>query len=315
MDERFTSNQPIDEQPKAVIPGVQLALFSSLLVVPLTFIAWILMNPAGAQAALSRFTRLIEPRSGHVSASTANSSPRLHESIAASGPQRQAEQLLEKSLSQSDGSLEQLSGHLDEWRGLLTMTPRLTGLLNLALNSDDRDVRTEGLELELAVYDLPKTSQSADQLLARIQNDPGARPWALWMLGAIGNRGVEPDRALSTLLVYSHDPDEKTRYWAAAGISLLGTDDTIQPMLDIFRNDSSAQVREGAGCGLAQSGMLTKKQRMTAVPTLLRYAEDPALDPNTRSWVYLALREITGASVANNPAAWRSWWDENSSSR
>lgn len=194
------------------------------------------------------------------------------------------------------------------------MTPRLTGLLNLALNSDDRDVRTEGIDLELAVYDLPKTSQSADQLLARIKNDPGARPWALWMLGALGNRGIESDRALSTLLAYSHDPDERTRYWAVAGISLLGTDDTIQPMLGILRNDSSAQVREGAGCGLAQSGMLTKEQRMTAVPTLLRYAEDPTLDPSTRSWVYLALRDITGKTVANNPAAWRSWWDENSPS-
>lgn len=314
MDERFSSNRPIDEQPKAVIPGVQLALFSSLLALPLTFIAWVLMNPAGAEAAFSRFTHLIEPRGGRVSASAVSSSSRSHESIAASGPQRQAEQLLEKSLSRSDGALERLSAHTDEWRGLLTMTPRLTGLLNSALNSDDRGVRTEGLELELAIYDLPKTPQSAEQLFARIKNDPGARPWALWMLGAIGNRGIEPDRALATLLAYSHDPDEKTRYWAVAGISLLGTDATIQPMLDIFRNDPSAQVRESAGCGLAQAGMLTKEQRWTAVPTLVRYTADPSLDPSTKSWVYLALRDITGATVANNPAAWRAWWDENSSS-
>jgi len=314
MDERFASNQPFDEQPKAVIHGVQLALFSSLLVVPLTFIGWILVNPAGAQATLSRFTHLIEPRGGRVSASATNSSPRLNDSIAASGPQRQAEQLLEKSLSHSDGALEQLAAHTDEWRGLLTSTPQLTGLLNLALNSDDRDVRVEGLDLELAVNNLPKNSESADQLNGRIKNDPGARPWALWMLGALGNRGIEPESALSTLLTYAHDSDEKTRYWAVAGMSLLGSDATIQPMLDILRNDSSAQVREGAGCGLAQAGMLTKEQRMTAVPTLVRYAEDGSLDPNTRSWVYLALRDITGASVANNPAAWRAWWGENSSS-
>lgn len=314
MDERFANNQPFDEQPKAVIPGVQLALFSSLLVLPLTFIGWILMNPAGAQATLSRLTHLIEPRGGRVSASAANSSPRPHDSIAASGPQRQAEQLLEKSLSHSDGALEQLSAHTDEWRGLLTSTPHLTGLLNLALNSDDRDIRAEGLDLELAVNNLPKNSESADQLIGRIKDDPGARPWALWMLGALGNRGMESDRALSTLLTFSRDPDEKTRYWAVAGMSLLGSDATIQPMLDILRNDSSPHVREGAGCGLAQAGMLTKEQRMTAVPTLVRYAEDPALDPNTRSWVYLALHDITGASVANNPAAWRDWWHENSSS-
>jgi hypothetical protein len=100
-----------------------------------------------------------------------------------------------------------------------------------------------------------------------------------------------------------------------AGISLLGSNATIQPMLDIFRNDPSAQVRESAGCGLAQSGMLTKEQRRTTVPTLIRYTEDPALDPGTRSWVYLALHDITGAPVANNPAAWRTWWDQNPSSR
>jgi hypothetical protein len=315
MDERFLNNQPIDQQPKAVIPGVQLALFSSLLVVPLIFILWILMNPANAGAVLSRITRTIEPKGSHVAASSEKPSPHADERLDMRTPQGQAEQLLQKSLSHSDGALEQLSTRTDEWRGVLTMTPRLSGLLNLALNSDDLEIRTEGLDLELAVYNLPKTSQSADDLIARIKNDPGARPWALWMLGAVGNRGIEPERAFSTLSTYLHDPDEQTRYWAIEGISLLGTDATIRPMLEIFRNDPSARVREGAGCALAQSGMLSKKQRMTTVPTLIRYAGDSSLDANTRSWVYLALRDITGATVQNDPGAWRSWWDENSSSR
>ncbi len=315
MDERFSNNQPIDQQPKAVIRWGQLAIFSSLLVAPLAFIALVLMHPAGADGAFSRLARIVEPRGGSVAAASAKPSVHAHTNLAGSAPQAQAEQLLQDSISHSDGAMAQLAERTDEWRGVLTMTPHLTALLNLALNSDDRNLRTQALDLELAAYDLAKTPASADQLVARIKSDPGARPWGLWMLGALGNRGVEPDRALGTLLTYSHDPAEKTRYWAVAGISLLGTDETIQPMLDILRNDSSAQVREGAGCGLAQSGMLTREQRMTAVPTLIRYAGDPALDAGTRSWVYLALRDITGAAVANDPSAWRNWWDENSSQR
>jgi hypothetical protein len=50
-------------------------------------------------------------------------------------------------------------------------------------------------------------------------------------------------------------------------------DATIQPLLDIFRNDSSANIRERAACGLAQSGMLQQSQRMNAIPALLTYLE------------------------------------------
>ena len=62
---------------------------------------------------------------------------------------------------------------------------------------------------------------------------------------------------------------------------------------------------------LAQSGMLTKQQRLTAVPTLLKYGEDPSLDSNTRDWVYQALRNITGARYGTNAGEWREWRVEN----
>lgn len=128
----------------------------------------------------------------------------------------------------------------------------------------------------------------------------------------MGNRDVEPERALEVLLRYSRDPEEKTRYWTVEGLSLLGSDATLEPLLDILHNDPSAQVRERAACGLAQSGMLTKDQRLKAVPTLLNFAEDPSLDPDTRTWVFQALRDITGASVGSDPATWRNWWAQNS---
>jgi HEAT repeat protein len=203
-----------------------------------------------------------------------------------------------------------LLSHMESWRGELMMTPQLTNLLDLGLNSPDLRVRAAAIEMELVAYDLPKRRESSDLLIERIANDPAGRSWALWMLGAIGNRGVEPEQALRTLIQYSHDGDNKTRYWAVEGMSLLGTDATIPPLLDIFRNDTSLEVRERAGSALAQSGMLTKQQRLTAVPALMSIGEDPVLDSNTRNWTYQALREITGARYGTNPTDWREWWAE-----
>ena len=66
-------------------------------------------------------------------------------------------------------------------------------------------------------------------------------------------------------------------------------------------------IRERAACGLAQSGMFSAAQRRRAVPRLLDYAGDGALDAQTRGWVYQALRDITGASLPHDPDAWRPW--------
>jgi HEAT repeat protein len=89
---------------------------------------------------------------------------------------------------------------------------------------------------------------------------------------------------------------------------MLGTDDTVRPLLEAFRSDPSPLVRERGGCSLAQSGMLTREQRLRAVPELLKMTDDSSLDDATRSWVFQALRDITGAAIAAQPDAWRSWW-------
>jgi hypothetical protein len=67
-------------------------------------------------------------------------------------------------------------------------------------------------------------------------------------------------------------------------------------------------IRERAACSLAQSGMLSKQQRHTAVPRLLDYAGDFSLDDQTRGWVFQALRDITGQNLPRDPAAWRKWY-------
>ena len=306
---RFENDEPIDQQPQRVNHGLRLAILSSALVLGLAF--FLTLKPTSARAVWEEFARMIEFKTATAAAKPVKFSVATNQSLAALSPQAQAETLLQETVNDYDAAGASLSSRLDGWRGELTMSPRLASLLDSALNSNDLRVRASGIEMELAAYDLPKTAESADRLIERIENDPAARPWALWMLGALGNRGIEPERALETLVKYSHDSNEKTRFWAVEGLSLLGSDATIQPLLEVFRNDPAFEVRERAGCGLAQCGMLTKEQRFKAVPALMAYGEDPSLDSNTRNWTYQALREITGARYGTNPADWREWWAEN----
>jgi HEAT repeat protein len=93
---------------------------------------------------------------------------------------------------------------------------------------------------------------------------------------------------------------------------MLGASEAIEPLIEVFRRDPSAEIRERAACNLADSGMMTKEQRMKAIPYLLEMSDDPALDAQTRGWVYQALREISGESLATEPAAWRNWWAKRS---
>ena len=270
--------------------------------------------PAPIRAAWDEFSFRVHaqqngaPQNAPESASPAKLSDHEVEEIANLPAQMQAERLLERAINHYEGALALIGTSVDKWFGQLELQGQLSSLLTTALNSNDLHVREAALEIELAGYNLPKRADSADALMERIRREPAARPWALWMLGVLGNRGVEPRRAFATLMDHRHDPDEQTRYWAVEGLSLLGTDETVAPLLEAFRSDPSPLVRERGGCGLAQSGMLTREQRLRAVPDLLKMTDDARLDDSTRGWVFQALRDITGASIAADAAAWRAWW-------
>jgi hypothetical protein len=252
-----------------------------------------------------------QPLASSVPATPANLSEHEIEELASLPPQQQAERLIERAINHYAGALDLIANCVEGWYGHLNMQGRLNGLVNTALNSNDLRVRAAALEIMLAGDNLPKRSDSAYALIRQIQDEPSSRPWALFRLGALGNRGVEPERAFTTLMDYRHDPDEQIRFWAVEGLATLATDDTITPLLDTFRSDPSPAIRERGACGLAQSGMLTHEQRLRAVPDLLRMIDDPTLDAPTRGWVFQALRDITGVSLGANPAAWRTWWSQN----
>lgn len=310
MDERFRSDRRIDEQPVTVSRGLRLVIITLASVMPVLFC--ILLKPSAAQAAWTTFAHMmqIEPRSG-----AAKTFDIASANLATLRPQEQAQFLMSAALNQSSNATEQILSRADSWRGRLKATPELSSLLDRALNSTDLRVRAAAIETELAQNNLAKNPRAVNGVMTRVKNEPAVRPWGLWVLGALGNRGVEPDRVLPTLVAYTHDPDQKTRYWAVEGLSVLGSDGSIRPLLGVFRTDPSVTIRDRAACALAQSGMLTKSQRLTAVPFLIDDAGDSSLDAVTQGLAYHALRDITGENLESNPEAWRSWWAENGGRR
>ena len=288
--------------------GIRFLIVVCALAFPVTF--WLLINPATARAAWAEFARIM-PFNGQAAA--AGPGEISDAALAGLPPQQQAEVLLQAAVEHSAKATEQIKTRIPNWRGRLAPTSRLAVLVNTALNSRALPVRSVGLEVELAMNNLAENPASANRVMARIESEPAARPWGLWMLGALGNRGVEPGRILSVLTNYSRNSDETTRFWAVEGLSLMGNDESIAPLLSALRSDSSGAVRGRAASALARAGMLTKRQRLTAVPALIDDAGDPSLEANTHTLAYGALHDITGANVHNTPSAWRKYWADNSS--
>jgi HEAT repeat protein len=225
-------------------------------------------------------------------------------------PQGQATLLLERAINHYRGANEQIAARVGGWRGKITLDDRLNNLFVTAINSDDLTVRVAGIEVDVAARNLVKNTATVDRLepIARA-GEQGPRANALWDLGLLGNRGIDRDRIGEILLGSIRDDNVNIRYWAVEGLAYLATDAAVAPLLEVFHDDPSPMIRERAACGLAQSGMFSAAQRLTAVPRLLDFAGDGGLDPETRSWVFQALRDITGQSLPHDAGAWRKWWE------
>ena len=249
-----------------------------------------------------------QPSSSFLPASDLGAASSDIESISHLAPQEQAERLLVLAIHRPDQSLGLIHKNLDSWRGHLQDTDQLFHIVLQALDSEDPRVRVAAVEVDLVANNLRKSPQSLAKLLNQIHNDPDSRYLALWRLGALGNRGVEPSKVLTTLLRYSQDSNQQTRFWAVEGLAMLGTQESINPLLSILAHDPAKQIRERAATNLARSGMLTGEQRLTAVPQLLNLLDDDSVGAETQNLIYAALHAITGASFGKDPQAWREWW-------
>ena len=231
-------------------------------------------------------------------------------------PQQQAELLLERSINHYRGANEQIAARAGRWTAQIVMEGRLDSLFRIALNSGDLRVRAAAIEVNIVGRKLEKAAATIDRLEPAARTGAqGPRANALWDIGLLGSRGIEPERAAGILLASIHDPNENIRYWAVEGLAYLGTDAIITPLVEILRDDPSPMIRERAACSLAQSGMLSERQRRSAVPRLLELAADGALDDETRKWVFQALRDITGQTLPHDAAAWTRWYETSRDAR
>ena len=220
--------------------------------------------------------------------------------------QSRVEQLLQSAVNGDSSAVQEILAHSNEWVGKTSRSPKFDQWVTNGLNASDLRVRSAAIQAQLAIDGIPANSSGFAAVRGSV-GDPQRRTWALWSLGALGSRGVEQDRIGKMLGDYLLDPNPTVRAAAVDGMSLLGTDEVIPLMLDRFRNDPSPLVQERAACGLAESGMFTRPQRMKAATSIAGWTDDPLLTAQQRGWAFQALHDITGLNFGPNSAAWRNW--------
>jgi hypothetical protein len=224
-------------------------------------------------------------------------------------PQQQAERLLQYAISHHRGATDEIKARVKQWRGQIKQTDSLVTLMDVAMNGDDLRVRAAVFEIDLAVANLTKSREQADALLQLAESDEQRTEYSIWYLGRLANRGVETDRIHSQLRVWTHSENELVRLRAVSAIGDIGTDDTVPDLVEAFHHDPAFRVRiDAAGCGLAHCGMLSRAQRMQAVPGLIEMIEDKKLDAETVKYGYRALREISDQELGDDPVLWREWY-------
>jgi hypothetical protein len=222
--------------------------------------------------------------------------------------QKEVEGLLQRVAAGDAAAANQVLEQSDGWTGKTEPTPKTDQFNTASLNFDNLHTRAAALQAQLALNGIPRDARGL-ALLEQEAGNPQQRAFAMWMLGALGNRGVDPEHAAKIIEAYLNDPDVNVRSNAVIGLALLGRDETIALLLDRFRNDPALAVQELAGCGLAQSGMYTHAQRMVVAATLMGWLNDSLLSQQQRSWVVEALHDISGQNYGTDAAAWQRWYE------
>ena len=104
--------------------------------------------------------------------------------------QDDAEKLLAQVATGDAAAAAQVLAESDGWTGKTHRTPRTDQLVTASLNGTSQPVREAAVQVQLALDGVPRTESSV-AMLEQAVGDPGQRTWALWMLGALGNRGVD----------------------------------------------------------------------------------------------------------------------------
>ena len=222
--------------------------------------------------------------------------------------QAQAEELLSRAIQHDTRALDLFEQNIGVWHDL-QRTAHMNDLERRSQFSTDLRVRYANADLNLAINGVPKTDASADALIAQAQADPAHRAYSVYAMGMLAGRGVGYDRIYPVLVNYAkNDPNPQVRQWAVEGMRYLGTDEALNQLFDSFTHDPFDAVRDRAGCNVSDCGNFMRKQRLRMVPKLIELAADPQITPQMRNWTFLALQEVTDATLPADASAWRDWY-------
>ena len=230
--------------------------------------------------------------------------------------QEQAEELLERAIQHDPKARQLFEDNVEEWVGHIRLTDHMRQLENRSQYSSDLRVRYANADLFLTLDGWQKNEQAADMLIERARTDLHYRPAAVFFLGMLAGRGVAYDKIHPVLLDYAkHDPDPSVRQWAVEGMRYLGKDEALDELWESFTEDPSMNVRDRAGCNLSDCGNFTRRQRMRIVPKFLELLGDNNLNPQMRTWCFMALHEITDENLPSDVQAWRTWYGQHGAAK
>ncbi|MFZ0963884.1 MAG: HEAT repeat domain-containing protein [Terriglobia bacterium] len=292
------------EPPSNLAPQESWASSKALVVIYIAVMAAIIVFLAwGAQRVVKRLLSSSSPAgwsNGNAGVATGRTTDAAR--------QAEAEGLLERVAAGDLAAANQVLAQSDGWTGKTQTTPKTDQFITTGINGKELQARAAAIQAQLALNGIPRDESGLNTLEKAVGN-PTQRTWALWLLGALGNRGVDPEHTAKIIDAYLVDPDVTVRRFAVIGLALLATDETIPMLLDRFRNDPSPAVQELAVCGLSESGMYTHGQRMVAAASLVGWLDDPLLTQQQRAWAAQGLRYISGKNLGTDSAAWRHWYE------
>lgn len=231
-------------------------------------------------------------------------------------PQKTAEELLERSILHQERARELLMAKLPGLTSKITMTESMGKLEWRSGYSKDLRVRQANVLVNLAIAQYAVEDGAAQNLLEFGRQHPESRSSTVYYAGMLGSMQQDKDSVVGAIKEYAlHDPNPEVRKWAVEGLRFFDTEEALAVEWEAFTTDSSAAVRDRAGCNVSDCGIFERRMRYKYVPKLIKLLDDPAQSAQMHTWAAMALSEITDANVAPNRQAWEQWYSEHGAPR
>jgi hypothetical protein len=297
---------------------VPIAIFAALVCGMFSWQTWRLTSASSSRANAARAAHYAKPAPLPASknAIPASMTDADLDRVLALPPQAQAEELLGRAIGHDPRALEVFEQQVESWVGHIRSTDNMKQLERRSEFSTDLRVRYANADINLTLDGWQKNEQAAHMLIERAKTDLQYRAAAVYFLGMLAGRGVAYEKIHPVLLDYAkHDPDESVRQWAVEGMRYVGKDETLNELFESFTQDASNKVRERAGCNISDCGNFTRLQRMRMAPKFLELISNSSTSSQMKTWSYMALREITDASLPNDPQAWNRWYGQHGAAK